>query len=230
MFGTTFRPGQLASTLTRLLAMRQMTNYHQSIVQRGYDRVAEAYSHLEGDQCWPRMKWLGKALAKLDPASAILDLGCGSGDPADVEIAKLHEVTGVDISRTQVELARRNVPNGRIIHADLGALDFPAGEFDAVVSFYTLEHLPREPHRQILDRIHDWLRPGGLLLFSYEAGEIDDVTGEWLGVPMFFSTFDTGTITRLVKEAGFEIVETETETQLERDREVPYLWVLAQKV
>ena len=32
-------------------------------------------------------------------------------------------------------------------------------------------------------RIRDWLRPGGLLLFSYEAGEMNNVTGEWLGVP-----------------------------------------------
>ena len=206
-----------------------MTKSPQSIVQSGYDQVAEAYSLLEGDQRWPRLEWLSKVLARLDPGSAVLDLGCGSGDPADIEIAKLHHVTGVDISGTQIELARRSVPGGRFIHADLGALDFPDGSFDAVVSFYTLEHLPREQHGQILGRIHDWLRPGGLLLFSYEAGEMNDVTGEWLGVDMFFSTFDSETITRLVEEAGFEIVETETETQLEQDREVPYLWILARR-
>ena len=206
-----------------------MTKNPKSIVEQGYDHVADAYSFLEGDQHWPRMKWLAKVLANLDPESEVLDLGCGSGDPADIEIAKLHKVTGVDISNTQVEAARRNVPDGRFIHADLGALNFPDGSFNAVVSFYALEHIPREQQGHTLERIHDWLRPGGLLLFSYEVGEMKDVTGEWLGVPMFFSSFNPETLAGLVRRAGFEVVETDIETQLEREREVPYLWILAQK-
>ncbi len=201
----------------------------KTLVEEGYDQVAEAYSRLEGDSKWPRMKWLGKVLVRLDPGSAVLDLGCGSGDPADIEIARLHRITGVDISNVQVELARRNVPQGNFIHGDLGALDFPDGSFDAVVSFYTLEHLPREQHGEILNRIHGWLRPGGLLLFSCEAGDVNDVTGQWLGVPMFLSVFDPETMRRVVQDAGFELVDTEIESQLEQGREVPYLWVLAKR-
>ena len=206
-----------------------MTRNPKTIVEEGYDRIAEAYSRLEGDEQWPRMKWLGKALAILVPGSAVLDLGCGSGDPADIEIAKLHQVTGVDISKAQVELASQNVPQGKFIHGDIGALDFRDGTFDAVVSFYTLEHLPREQHGQLLERIRDWLRPGGLLLFSYEVGDMNDFTGEWLGVPMFFSSFDPETMKGLVQEAGFEVLETDIESQFEQNSEVPYLWVLAQR-
>ena len=208
-----------------------MTSRPKTIVEDGYDQVAEAYAGLESDRRWPRMEWLQKVLVKLDPGSAVLDLGCGSGDPADIEIAKRHhKVTGVDISRVQVDLARKNVPEGRFIHGDLASLDFPAGSFDAVMSFYTLEHLPREQHGQILERIHDWLRPGGLLLFSHEAGEMNDVTGEWLGVPLFFRSFEPQTMTGLVRKAGFEVLETDIERQLEQDREVPYLWILARKL
>ncbi len=201
----------------------------QTLLEEGYDQVAEAYSRLEGDAEWPRMKWLEKVLAGLDPGSAVLDLGCGSGDPADIEISKLHQITGVDISSVQVDMARRNVPQGKFIHGDLGALDFPDGSFDAVVSFYTLEHLPRKQHSEILKRIYGWLRPGGLLLFSCEAGDMNDVTGQWLGVPMFISVFDPETMRRVVQNAGFELVETDIEGQLEQGREVPYLWVLAKR-
>ena len=206
-----------------------MTKNPKTTVEEGYDQVAEAYSRHEGVQQWPRTKWLAKVLARLVPGSAVLDLGCGSGDPADIEIARIHRVTGVDISNAQVELARQNVPQGKFIHGDLGALDFRDGSFDAVVSFYTLEHLPREQHGQMLERIHDWLRPGGLLLFSYEVGDMNDVTGEWLGVPMFFSSFDPETMKGLVQEAGFEVLETDIESQLEQNSEVPYLWILAQR-
>ena len=207
-----------------------MTSRPKTIVENGYDQVAEAYAGLESDRRWPRMEWLQKVLVKLDPGSAVLDLGCGSGDPADIEIARQNQVTGVDISRVQVDLARKNVPQGRFIHGDFASLDFRNESFDAVVSFYTLEHLPRQQHGQILERIHDWLRPGGLLLFSYEAGDMNDVNGEWLGVPMFFSSFEPKTLKGLVRKAGFEVLETDIETQLERNREVPYLWILAQKL
>ena len=129
-------------------------NDPKQVVERGYDQVAHDYSRLEGDSEWPRMRWLTKLLGRLEPGSSVLDLGCGSGDPADIEISKEHVVTGVDISQTQINLARQNVPIGRFLHADAGSVEFPPSEFDAVVSFYTLEHIPRDEHRTILQRIY----------------------------------------------------------------------------
>ena len=199
------------------------------VVEQGYDRVAHAYARLEGEAEWPRMRWLRRLLARLAPGSSVLDLGCGSGDPADIEIAKEHRVTGVDISQTQIDLARQNVPTGHFLHGDAAAVAFPAGSFDAVVSFYTLEHIPRDEHETVLRRIYGWLRAGGFLLLSTEAGEYDDLMGEWLGVPMFISCFDPETLKRLVDEAGFELLETAIETQIEGGHEVPYLWLLARR-
>ena len=46
---------------------------------------------------------------------------------------------------------------------------------------------------------------------------------------MFFSCFDPDTTSDLVREAGFAIVETAIEVQIEQDSEIPYHWVLAQK-
>jgi ubiquinone/menaquinone biosynthesis C-methylase UbiE len=175
------------------------------------------------------MKWLRRTLNELEPGSSVLDLGCGSGDPADIEIVREHKVTGVDISQVQIDLARQNVPAGRFIHGDAGSVEFPAASFDAVVSFYSLEHIPREEHETILRRIHGWLRPGGFLLLSLEAGEAEGVIAQWLGVPMYFSCFDPETVKQLVCKAGFEIVEARIETQVEQGTEIPYLWALARK-
>ncbi len=199
------------------------------VVEQGYDRVAQDYARLEGVTDWPRMRWLTKVLNRLQPGASVLDLGCGSGVPADIEVAKQHQITGVDISQTQIALARQNAPTGTFLHGDAGSVAFPAASFDAVISFYTLEHIPRAEHATILGRVHEWLRPSGLLLISMEAGDYDDVMGEWLGVPMFLSCFDPKTMQRLVTEAGFELLESGIETQIEQHRDVPYLWVLAQK-
>lgn len=199
------------------------------LVEQGYDKVALDYARLEGETEWPRMRWLGKMLRKLEPGSSVLDLGCGSGDPADVEIAREHQATGVDISQVQIDLARRNVPAGNFIHGDAGSVEFPAASFDAVVSFYALEHIPRQEHETILRRIHRWLRPRGFLLICLEAGDAEGMIGQWLGVPMYFSCFDPETVKRLVAEAGFEILETEIESQVEQGHAIPYLWLLARE-
>lgn len=199
------------------------------VVERGYDQVAEEYARLTGETEWARMHWLKKVLNRLAPGSSVLDLGCGSGDPADIEIAKLHMVTGVDISETQITLARQNVPTGNFLHSDVGSVDFTVDSFDAVVSLYTLDHIPRDEHKAILQNIHKWLRAKGFLLISIEAKEHDDEMGEWLGVPMFISCFDPETTKMLVNEAGFEILETAIENRRAQVNEVPFLWVFAQK-
>jgi ubiquinone/menaquinone biosynthesis C-methylase UbiE len=199
------------------------------VVEQGYDQVAYDYARLEGESEWPRMRWLRKLLNRLEPGSSVLDLGCGSGKPADVEISKEHQVTGVDISQTQINLARQNIPTGHFLHGDAGSAEFPPSSFDAVVSFYTLEHIPREEHKTVLRHIYKWLRVGGLLLISMEAGDYDDVMGEWLGVPMFISCYDPDTMKQMVNEAGFELLETAIETQLEGVNDIPFLWVLGQK-
>lgn len=199
------------------------------VVEQGYDQVANEYAHLEDGTEWPRMRWVKKVLSCLPPDSSVLDLGCGSGIPADVEISKDHMVTGIDISQAQVSLARLNIPKGYFIHGDLGSVEFQPSSFNAVVSFYTLEHIPREEHQVILRRIFQWLKPGGLLLISMEAGDYEGFFGEWLGVPMYMSCFDPETMNQLVQRAGFELLESAIESQVEQDHAIPYHWILARK-
>ena len=196
------------------------------IVASGYDVVAEDYAKLEGAVEWPRMRWLHNVLAVLTPGSRVLDIGCGSGIPATREIAKEHDVVGVDVSARQIELARHNVPGAEFVQADIETLDFPQASLDAVVAFYVLDHLPRERHASVLERIHAWLKPGGLLLLTVETEDEPGVTGRWLGVEMFFSCFDADTTRRLIRDAGFETIADAVETQVEGEKEVPYLWVL----
>lgn len=199
------------------------------VVEQGYDQVAHDYARLEGETEWPRMRWLRKVMNQLEPGSSVLDLGCGSGVPADIEISKEHRVTGIDISLAQISLARQNIPRGTFIHEDAGSIQFDDSSFDAVVSFYTLEHIPRAEHETILQRIYCWLRPGGLLLISMEAADHEGFFGEWLGVPMYMSCFNPATMRQMVNMAGFELLETAIETQVEQDHAVPYHWLIARK-
>jgi ubiquinone/menaquinone biosynthesis C-methylase UbiE len=56
---------------------------NREIVEAGYDDVADRYAELEAPgHEWPRMRWLAKLLAQIEPGRAVLDVGCGNGVPA----------------------------------------------------------------------------------------------------------------------------------------------------
>jgi cyclopropane fatty-acyl-phospholipid synthase-like methyltransferase len=201
----------------------------RSIVETGYDSVADRYAELEGEgREWPRMRWLMELLGHVEEGGAVLDVGCGNGVPATRAISERFGATGIDVSAEQIERARRNVPEASFLHGDLMAVDFTE-EFDAITAFYVVEHVPREQHAGVFERFQRWLRPRGWLLFTIEPEAEPGIVGDWLGAPMFFSQYDAGTTLELVRKAGFKIVRQAVETQLEGDREVPYLWVLARK-
>jgi cyclopropane fatty-acyl-phospholipid synthase-like methyltransferase len=200
------------------------------VVERGYDQVTQAYASLEPEgRQWPRARKLRELLAEVPCGGTLLDVGCGNGVPAMRMIQERHHGVGVDVSSAQLDLARRNVPEATFLHYSIMDAEFAPDSFDAIVSFYAIEHLPREQHGELFRRFASWLRPGGRLLFTLEPYDQPGETGTWLGVPMFFSHFDPETTERLLVEAGFSITNRSIETQLEGDREIDYVWHSATK-
>jgi cyclopropane fatty-acyl-phospholipid synthase-like methyltransferase len=203
----------------------------QEVVERGYDEVADAYAALEaeGDE-WPRMRHLRELLSSLSPGGHVLDLGCGNGVPTMAAIQERHQGVGVDISAAQIARARTNVPGATFMHEDMSGVDFGDASLDAIVSFYAIEHVPREGHPQLFAKFYRWLRPGGRLLFTLEAGgDEPGRMGKWLNVEMFFSYYDVETTTALLQAAGFRVERAETESQLEGGRLIEYEWFHARK-
>jgi len=199
------------------------------IVAAGYDVVAERYLEWSGKRpSGPRLRWLSKALELIPPGADVLELGCGAGIPMTAALAEGRHVTGVDISGTQIELARRNVPAARFLQADMTTLDFPAATFDAVVAFYSLTHVPRDEQGPLLERIAGWLRPAGVFVAS--MGVDDDpggVEADWLGVDMYFSHFGAKKNRRLVEAAGLEIESSEINAEPEDRHDARFLWIVA---
>jgi predicted TPR repeat methyltransferase len=98
-----------------------------------------------------------------------------------------------------------------------------------VVSLYMLGYIPRSEHATLLRRVFSWLRRGGLLLLSVEEEDEPDTVRNWLGRPMFFSSYSAETVLETLRAHGFEIVREALEVQFEGQEEVPFRWILAQK-
>jgi SAM-dependent methyltransferase len=200
------------------------------VVAAGYDRIVDSYRAWASAIDDPsRTKWLERLTNALPPGARVLELGCGSGSPVAAELSARFELTGVDASAAQIEQARRSVPNGRFIVADMSTVELPAGRWDAVAALYSIIHVPRERHAELFRRIRGWLRPGGWFLASLGARDAPDWTGPWLGVPMFFSTWGASTNLRLLSEAGLEVDDHEVTTLHEPEGDVTFQWVLARR-
>jgi hypothetical protein len=66
-------------------------------------------------------------------------------------------------------------------------------------------------------------------LLSAEPGNDPWQSYTWLGVSMFINTIPTAELIRLIEKAGFAILSTELEMQLEGGRPIEYAWIVAER-
>jgi len=107
-------------------------------------------------------------LPNLKPGMSVLDCGCGPGTITlgFAELVAPGQVVGTEIEDSQVALARenaakRNVSNTRFEVADIYALPFQSGSFDAAFISAVLGNL-REPVRGLRET-YRVLKPGGVI-------------------------------------------------------------------
>lgn len=120
----------------------------------------------------------------LPAGTSVLDVGCGNGAAA-LHLADRYgfRVAGVDVDPEQIAAARiaaAEREDARFDVADVGALPFGDGTFDAVTTNMTLHHVPA--WRSGLAEIARVLRPGGFLVYG------DLVVPAWLS-PLFRRLF-----------------------------------------
>jgi SAM-dependent methyltransferase len=102
------------------------------------------------------------------PAGAALDFGCGVGRLTQGLAAHFDQVTGVDIAKDMLALARRhNVHAGRVTYVenhDAALGRFADGSFALVLSLITLQHIAPEYSRQYLREFVRVCAPGGVVV------------------------------------------------------------------
>lgn len=203
----------------------------KQIVAQGYDQIAESHSQwARRTRTEERQRYTTLVLEQLPPAATVLELGCGVGLPTTLALAQRFQVTGIDLSARHVALARRNVPNATFLHEDMTRLSFSPASFDAVVAFYSIIHVPRGEHPDLLRAIATWLKPGGLFVAAMGTTDAEaQFSPDWLGAPMYWSHFDSQTNQRLIREAGLQSLSAREETAEEDGVPVTFLWVVARK-
>ena len=204
----------------------------KKIVAEGYDGISREYLELVKSMgSKVRGKYLDMLIDTLPTAANVLELGCGAGVPMTRRLVDEGlRVTGVDISRKQLALAEENVPEAELLLGDMTRLDFEEYSFDAIMAFYSITHIPRVEHTDLISLIYRILKPGGVFAGNLGRSNLPDVVeADWLGKPMFFSHYDADTSEEMIRKTGFEILVADDEPEMEYDRPVCFRWFVARK-
>lgn len=136
---------------------------------RFWDRIARRYARLQvPDEAAYRHK-LAETRARLTPEMEVLEIGCGTGSTALAHAPHVRRILALDISENMIAIARdraveAGAENVTFRRTGIGAFEAPPASYDAVLALNLL-HLV-EDRDALLRHIHDWLRPGGMLVSS----------------------------------------------------------------
>ncbi|MBF2048141.1 MAG: class I SAM-dependent methyltransferase [Elainella sp. C42_A2020_010] len=157
----------------------------------------------EGDHCTQQM--LDIHLGRYQTASRyvqgkkVLDIASGTGFGSKMlKQAGAEQVIGVDISPVSIQYAQEHYQTAGVtfVQADAEVFEWPE-QFDVIVSFETIEHVPH-PDR-FLAQIRKLLKPDGHFLLSVPLGETRHID------PYHLHVFSQEDVFQQFAQAGFVI-------------------------
>ncbi len=167
-----------------------------------YETNSEEYSETTRDR--QREAVLAAFVRGLRPGSRVLDLGCGAGH--DLRSFMRHGVgaVGLDYAEAMARIARRT-SGAAVVNADMRALPFASGTFDAVWASASLHHVGPDGLVVALSESRRVLKTGGAFFASVKrgTGEFRDHSGR------FFALHDSYGWSGAVSSAGFRVLRIE---------------------
>jgi len=125
------------------------------------------------DYVWVRGRRIFDTLPESIAGQRVLEFGCNFG-ATSITLARLRaRVTGVDISKPYVALARANAARYGVADAvdfrhvaDTTRLPFPDGYFDVITCCSVLEYVPHRMLRAVQHELDRVLRTGGVIVVT----------------------------------------------------------------
>jgi 2-polyprenyl-6-hydroxyphenyl methylase/3-demethylubiquinone-9 3-methyltransferase len=148
-------------------AARSVNNdVYLALGDRWYDAADDPVALLRA-QASLHVPWVSAQLERAFPSGScrVLDVGCGGGFIANGLALHGHEVVGVDVAESALEVAARHdgTRSVRYVRGSAESLPFSDGSFDAACAMDFFEHV--DALDPVLAEIARVLVPGGRLFF-----------------------------------------------------------------
>ena len=172
------------------------------------DRIVGLYE--ENAAAWDEMRgrdlheapWLERFAALVPPGGAVLDVGCGMGEPVGRWlIERGYSLTGVDLSPSLIAMAEERFAAQQWLVGDMRLLDL-GRRFDGLIAWHSLFHLSPEDQRRMFARFAVHARPGAPLMFTSGPDHGEEI-GEWMGEPLYHGSLAPTEYRALLEANGF---------------------------
>ena len=169
-----------------------------------YRRHAGAWASDRGNRLMERA-WLDRFRSVLPAGGAVLDIGCGSGQPiARYLIEQGHAVTGVDSSPEMIALCESRFPHGTWRVADMRQLSLER-TFGGLIAWDSFFHLSHDHQRAMFPIFRKHAAEGAALMFTSGPAH-GEVVGRLKGEPLYHASLSADEYRALLGANGFEVV------------------------
>ncbi len=169
-----------------------------------YNRHAQAYDRLRGRSLFEK-SWLDAFAGLLPAGDAVLDIGCGMGEPIARDlIGRGFAVTGIDSSPALIAMARARFPQQTWIVADMRTLSL-GRRFDGLIAWDSFFHLTADDQRKMFPVFRDHAAPHAALMFTSGPAH-GEAIGAFEGEPLYHASLDPDEYRALLDAHGFRVV------------------------
>lgn len=145
-----------------------------------YDKVAKFYDTVIG-RSEDEIKFVKRRIQKYNSsARSVLEIGCGTGSNLEV-LSKNYEVSGIDISKEMLKIARKKIPQGTFHLQDIRQFDLKK-KFDVIICIYdTINHIKLfNDWKKVFKAVSSHLNNNGLFVFDintiYKLSAISEIS------------------------------------------------------
>lgn len=170
-----------------------------------YERRAADFDRERGRALFER-GWLDRFSTRVPAGAAILDIGCGTGEPiARYLIERGHAVTGADSSPSMIALCRKRFPDHAWVVADMRRLAL-GRTFGGMLAWDSFFHLRAEDQRAMFPVFAAHAAPGAALMFT-SGPRAGVAMGTYHGEPLFHESLAPAEYRALLADSGFDVVD-----------------------
>jgi trans-aconitate methyltransferase len=171
-----------------------------------YEKHAAAWDRDRQRGQWNDKIWLDRYISRLARGAAVLDLGCGPGQPVAHHMVQrgLH-VTGVDSSPTMIAFCRDRLPDQEWIVADMQQLSL-GRRFDGLLAWDSFFHLDHDDQRRMFATFANQARVGTVLMFN-TGPQHGEALGEYRGAPLYHASLSPTEYQALLARFGFRVLQ-----------------------
>jgi len=208
---------------------------YNSITRKAYNRAADKYHSLFHDELRYKdydRRLLDFFLERLNAGAKVCDAGCGpSGHIGRYLANNGMVVTGIDISDRCIELASKFNPDMHFRCEDMAGMSFDKDTFDAIVSYYSIIHTPRNEVHGLFREFFRVLKSEGYLLVAVKAGSNESLQNELIGIEteILLSLFDENEIREYLINNGFDIFFIEKREPYDFETNCERIFVIGRK-